>query len=646
MNLQALYDLKERLEHAAIAGTSLLQEDFRLRRAVEALAPLAKANPVFAKISGGTMALLNAPEAERSTKLLDVLSLVDAVVYTQGTTGISGEMIPANRGTGRYVQASFGQLQPLLTALKGSGSGRTSLIRECWIQYPDYFTDFRVLPFVVGALGDNYGELADLIAEILMKQDVSVIPLLKENFDPAGKTEMARRVRLVAKLAGERENNWFVSILPDSKKDVREAVIQALSLSKENHQLLLDLCQSERGKLKDAAMRSLAVMDTEEAAAFWNKETQKKRSAVSCLRGVSSTLAADVSAVALQTFLEEILAQKQKVYDQTGLEQITMLTASVCGKYSARVDSLWHWIAENMDQFAEIVPEQNVRSCDLSLAEHLQQTLMQTILWNSDQEVLKLARDLGAHNREWFLGCAMLADMVEVSAKELYDRYAPLIVRTGLLKRENKEQRNDRIQIMRALSAVRWSKDLHSYTVVFPRWDSLTGNPVTSARKLDGVDPRWMTRLTDSKINTEGAVFNLSLSSHYRKVEPAIDWLISWLIDGDNPEVCDLAGSWLYRWTKVTGKFNYHFTDLQICGWKNWKGLLSHCVGKQGEVSYYGIMEWIQRLPVSNSEKAEELRQLDLLVQRKEVSVKHGHWPQTLVASQIAMLESDPNAEL
>ena len=280
------------------------------------------------------------------------------------------------------------------------------------------------------------------------------------------------------------------------------------------------------------------------------------------------------------------------------------------------------------------------------MAEHLQQTLMQTILWNSDPEVLKLARDLGAQNREWFLGCQMLADMAEVSAKELFDRYAPYIVRTGLLKRENKEQRNDRIQIMRALSAVRWSKNLHAYAVVFPRWDSLTGNPVTSARKLDGVDPRWMTLLTDSKINTEGAVFNLSLSGHYRKVEPAIDWLISWLIDGDNPEVCDLAGSWLYRWTKVTGKFNYHFSDLQLCGWKDWKGLLSHCVGKQGEVSYYGIMEWIQRLPISNVEKAEELKKLDLLVQRKEVSVKHGHWPQTLVASQIAMLESDPNAEL
>lgn len=33
MNLQSLYDVKERLEYAAIAGASLLGEDFRLRRA-------------------------------------------------------------------------------------------------------------------------------------------------------------------------------------------------------------------------------------------------------------------------------------------------------------------------------------------------------------------------------------------------------------------------------------------------------------------------------------------------------------------------------------------------------------------------------------------------------------------------------------
>lgn len=645
MNLQALYDLKERLEYAAIAGTGLMQEDFRLRRAVDALAPLAAANPVFGKISNAAKALIAVPQEERSTRLLDVLSLVDAVVYTQGVANIPGALEPMEQGTGKYVQASYGELQPLLTALSGRGSGRTSLIQKYWAEHPDYFSDFRILPHVVKALGDNYGELADFIATILAKQGASVIPLLKDGFDPAGKTEMARRVRLIAKLAGEAENEWFVIILPECKKDIREAVIQSLSLSQDNSQLLLDLCQSERGKLKEAALRSLAMMENPSCIDFLRKEVQKKPDNVGFLKGVGSTIAADLAAEATQKKLEVFL-EDNEVYDQTELEALIKLTGVVAGKYSPTIAQLWHWIAERMDQLASIVPEKNVRNCDFSVAEYLQKTLMQTILWNSEPQMIELMKSLASECRDWFLCCGFLADMAILSSKELYENYSPLIVRNGLLKRESKAERNDRIQIMRGLSAVRWSPQLHSYYVAFTRYDALTGNTVSSIRKLDGVDTRWMKLLTDPKVNEDGAVYNLSLSDHYRKVDPAIDWVISWLIDGENPEVCELAGAWLYRWTKITGKFNYHFSDLVVCGWKNWKGLLAHCVGKQGEVSYYGIMEWIQRLPISNAEKAEELRQLDQLVQRKEVKVLHGHWPDTLVSRQIAVLEADPNAEI
>ncbi|MBQ3503508.1 MAG: HEAT repeat domain-containing protein [Oscillospiraceae bacterium] len=645
MNLQALYDLKERLEYATIAGTALMQEDFRLHRAVEALTPLATVNPVFGKISTSAKALLSAPQEERSCRLLDVLSLVDAVVYTQGVSNISGEMVPVQPGMGTYAEVSYGELQPLLTALSGSGSGRTSYIQKCYAQHPEYFSDFRVLPHVVKALGDNYGELADFIAMILRKQGTSIIPLLKEGFDPAGKMEMTRRVRLIANLAGGGENDWFVSILPECRKDVREAVIQALSLSPDNGQLLLELCQSERGKLREAALRSLAMMKDQICIDFLRKEIQKKPDHVGFLTGVGSVIAADFAADALQKMLE-ILLKDNKVYDQTELESLIKLTAAAAGKYSPRMAELWRWIAERMEQFAQIVPEKNVRNCDFSVAEHLQKTLMQSILWNSGYEMLELARSLAAENREWFLCCGFLADMAELSPERLYEKYAPMIQRNGIVKRESRSERNDRIQIMRGLSAIRWDAQLHSYYVSFTRFDALTGNATNAVRKLDGVDPGWMRLLTDPKVNEDGAVYDLSLSDQYRKVEPAFDWVISWMIDGDNPEVCNLAGSWLYRWTKVTGKFNYHFSDLLICGWKNWKGLLSHCVAKQGEVSYYSIMEWIQRLPVSDLEKAEELRSLDLLVKRKEVKVQHGHWPDTLVSRQIAVLEADPNGTI
>ena len=40
MNLNPLYELKERLESSIIAGLALLPEDFRLKRAVEQMEPL------------------------------------------------------------------------------------------------------------------------------------------------------------------------------------------------------------------------------------------------------------------------------------------------------------------------------------------------------------------------------------------------------------------------------------------------------------------------------------------------------------------------------------------------------------------------------------------------------------------------------
>ena len=84
MNLQPLLELQERLENCAIAGSRLLTEDFRLKRAVEAFAPLAAASPVFQKIQAQLNRLLDPATQDIPAVLMDTLALVDAVVYTQG----------------------------------------------------------------------------------------------------------------------------------------------------------------------------------------------------------------------------------------------------------------------------------------------------------------------------------------------------------------------------------------------------------------------------------------------------------------------------------------------------------------------------------------------------------------------------------
>ena len=73
MNLNPLYELKERLESGIIAGVSLLSEDFRLARAVEQIEPLSKASPVFQKIYQSAMQLLSDEGDRKGDMLLDIL---------------------------------------------------------------------------------------------------------------------------------------------------------------------------------------------------------------------------------------------------------------------------------------------------------------------------------------------------------------------------------------------------------------------------------------------------------------------------------------------------------------------------------------------------------------------------------------------
>ena len=83
MELQGLYELHERLGAAAVAGVNLIGDDFRLRRAVEQIRPLAQAVPVIKKLY--TMAEnVMAPDCEdRPGYLLDALALSEALLCTQ-----------------------------------------------------------------------------------------------------------------------------------------------------------------------------------------------------------------------------------------------------------------------------------------------------------------------------------------------------------------------------------------------------------------------------------------------------------------------------------------------------------------------------------------------------------------------------------
>ena len=92
MDVTPIYELKTRLRAAAIAGTNLLSEDFRLKKAVEGFAAMKGASPVFAKINDLSEALVSDSCEDKAGTLLDTITLVDSVICTLGAVDAAGDV--------------------------------------------------------------------------------------------------------------------------------------------------------------------------------------------------------------------------------------------------------------------------------------------------------------------------------------------------------------------------------------------------------------------------------------------------------------------------------------------------------------------------------------------------------------------------
>lgn len=277
MDLTPLYELRGRLRAAAVAGSALAGEDFRLRRAAQAMEPLEGASPVFARIGQLTKQLLDPGCEDREGTLLDAVTLVDAVLCTQGAVAVEGTLTPLAPAEGGELGADvpYSQLQPLLEALTSSGSGHFSYCVEMHREHPEIFRDWRVRPALVDALGASYGELADQAQDWLSQADASLLPLLQKGFDPQGKREMVRRVHVMEAIAPLEAADFARRMLPQAAKEVRQALIYALRLDPENGELLKGLAGSERGRARDMALYALAELSGEPAVSFWREYYEK-----------------------------------------------------------------------------------------------------------------------------------------------------------------------------------------------------------------------------------------------------------------------------------------------------------------------------------------------------------------------------------
>ncbi len=589
MDLQALYDLKERLEHAAIAGTGLLQEDFRLKRAVEALAPLAAASPVFGKIASASQTLLAAPAEGRGKQLLDVLALVDAVAYTQGTVDAPGELKPLEGGGGTFVQASYGQLKPLLTALTTTGGGRMEIVQSNWENHPEFFRDFRVLPVLIADLGDSYGDLAELNAGILKQIGPAALPLLKQGFDPAGKKEMVRRVVAVSAIQGAGATPWLLEVLPEAKKDVRPAVLAALGNDPDNAARLLDLSKTERGNSRDAVLQALSRQDGDAVRAFWAEELEKNPGSVLFLRDTETEWSGDLIAAGLRARLEKMLTKPDRITGEEN-ENFSRWCQVVGKKNSPSMLDFWRWADEHMEAIDKFT---NAKGNPVFVGVRLTDTLRECLLRTGPGPLRDFCLTLFDRRPSMtrYLRVSFLAALLTRPAAEVSEKFSPYILtRKPLLDAEYKKTCHN--VLLRALEDVYWNKTQGCHVVVF-------GQPTA-----EPLDRHWIAQLIVAVEKPEGGKYYPFGGGD---AVTGFDKMLANLGNPADPKQCGwLAFYFRQRMVDTGSWYSYGRYVLQFGG--SLKGILGQSMKKCKYAYLYNV--WLLLNEASKSFPAGEIADL------------------------------------
>ncbi len=498
MNLQIIYDIKDRLEKSAIAGTRLLNDDFRLKRSAEELKKLAEKIPVFSKIAQGLDSLFNAKDSERANVLLDVLALVDAVVYTQANIGIEGEMEPISGNNGDYFELSYCFLNPLLDALSTSGGGKKETITSYFIAFTEYFSDYRIVLGLIDGLNDSYGEKADLCADILSDCGANYTGLLKKGFDPKNQNKsMARYIDVIRQLEGKAATPWLIEILPEVKGQARLKVLYALGEDEDNINLLLDLTKTERGDCREAILGSLAKFDGEVINKFWTNEILKHEQSVFFLSKSNQPWAIDIVVKGLKKKLETLLESERnlskEIYDSQYITTLHKWCVAIGYKNSVEMQEVWKWIVSNINTFKQIDEKDG---SGFRIGIQLSEILLKIMLKYGEGPLCDFCAQIFDEHKDipLFLHISFLASLISKPADEVYKKFSPYVLKKKVKDNDDYQMLlNDFLLI--SLKEIEFSKDSGDYVVEFQKMK-------------EPLDRRWIKLFAEALYTNASAIKN------------------------------------------------------------------------------------------------------------------------------------------
>ena len=640
MDLTPLYELRERLRAGAIAGAALAADDFRLARALEGLTPLEKASPVFAKLGQLARSVLAPDCQDRAGALLDAITLCDAVLTTQGAVAVPGELeaLPPRAGGTALTNAPYSVVAPRVEALTPSGSGHYSTVVDTHETHPELFSDYRVRDALVKALGAKYAELADTAGQWLCQEDKSILPLLTQGFDPAGKKEMARRVQVIDTIAGGSLNDWYISQLEGAKKQVRVMLIYALRHCPENLELLLKLAKTEKYDNKDAARWALARIQNPGALPFWREMMEADLIENGRFFMASNSPAATaLTAELLERELEDLLApddapwytEKEKRLANLLYALVGKTGPAICDAYrkgaalGTKLDGSRAW-KNGKGHINEQMFFQRPGGQKHPFSVALVEVLNQSIQWNPDPGLCTLAEELYESYGGLWAGPAVCAALLTKGAEEAAAGGKKLLAPSLLERLTGKEEKQLLMNLVFGELAgpggalpdfMRQGMD-----IVRPAYRRLNNDPAGLVKAF-WVDLYY----TPIAAPLDGWWYDLMMRHR-------MDQKLQYFIDKEDPALCQKIGEYFCHRIKMgvlDMPLQYAFSALTGCGWTQWKGLLlSYIQHTSQSVHYWEVRNILQYLPISSKEKGEELADI-------YAKGRFSGWPEKTVERQI-----------
>lgn len=486
MSNTLLIELKQEADRLYVAGSDLAAGDYRLKRLLPRFEALGGQAPVFGKLAELIRRLTDAQAAEAGPawRLQELGLLLGSILATQSGAQPQEAASPLkSEGLSLSTGLTCRQLAQVERALTESGGGRYEIVTEAFRL--GYFSDLRLFPLAVRALGDPYPELAEFVLEhIIPLYGPAAAPYLAADFDPKGGKKEGRKLLALSRLGCLPQ--LILSAAEEGSDEVRVAAISCLAASPEHTDLLIGYTRDRKKAVREAAYRALAAGRDDWAletlyGAFAGKDRELAAEALS--RAPWPELGRRLSPM-LRDELEQAATAGWSAEDKRRTEAWDRIQAYLSALGDSRnpdLDQAYAGVVRNSHAFQTARWE--------SLLHHAADYLSRS----GAREDLELLFAL-EERYEGGLSFAFRAAYSQLSAKELFDRYGGTW--TDKLKAAVTRRKSPKTSLIAdAAGGLVLRQELRTYQVLLPNGEfrETTRMEMLSPGKIAAAwDSRWL----------------------------------------------------------------------------------------------------------------------------------------------------------